>query len=173
MIFTHDYMLILVDGDTSSFECAHQLGKLCEGRHLYINLIPYNQTDVKDKLCCPSEEHMGEFHKIVTSYGAFCFIRRTMGADVNGACGQLVVTKEKSTSSIKDIEDTIAGKKLISTIDSKIKKTQDYEEKHHESGDDDHRYSSKLIAALSFATGVAASCFVISVVLLSKKKIRR
>jgi hypothetical protein len=69
-----------------------------------VNLIPYNQTDVKDKLSCPSEEHMKEFQKIVTSYGAFCTIRRTMGADIAGACGQLVVSKEQSKE-VVDIED--------------------------------------------------------------------
>ena len=71
---THDLTLIVV-GDTSSFEAAHQLGKLCEGRHLVVNLIPYNKTDVRDKLSCPSEEHMQEFRRIVSSYGAFCSIR--------------------------------------------------------------------------------------------------
>lgn len=71
-----------VEGETSSFECAHQLGKLCENRHLVVNLIPYNQTDVKDKLRCPTKEHMQEFRDIVASYGAFCTIRRTMGADI-------------------------------------------------------------------------------------------
>ena len=71
-----------MEGETSSFECAHQLGKLCENRHLVVNLIPYNQTDVKDKLRCPTKEHMQEFRDIVASYGAFCTIRRTMGADI-------------------------------------------------------------------------------------------
>merc|ERR1712166_1232817 len=56
---------IMLTGETSSFECAHQLGKLCENRHLLVNLIPYNPTDVKDKLQCPSDEHMLEFRNIV------------------------------------------------------------------------------------------------------------
>ena len=104
-----------MEGDTSTIEAAHQLGKLCEGKQLVVNLIPYNKTDVKDKLSCPSEEHMQEFRRIVSSYGSFCSIRqvaffvkfsqpilnilpsdfllarRTMGADIFGACGQLVV----------------------------------------------------------------------------------
>ena len=71
-----------MEGETSSFECAHQLGKLCENRHLVVNLIPYNATDVKDKLRCPSGPHMREFRNIVASYGTFCTIRRTMGADI-------------------------------------------------------------------------------------------
>ena len=65
-----------MEGDTSTIEAAHQLGKLCEGRQLVVNLIPYNKTDVKDKLSCPSEEHMQEFRRIVSSYGSFCSIRQ-------------------------------------------------------------------------------------------------
>jgi sorting nexin-8 len=100
-----------------------------------VNLIPYNQTDVKDKLSCPSEEHMKEFQRIVMSYGAFCTIRRTMGADIAGACGQLVVSKEKeNTVRLGDIEDgpfheqsnnrstqekSIQPKKVVSIRDAK------------------------------------------------------
>ncbi|EED91285.1 hypothetical protein THAPSDRAFT_34735, partial [Thalassiosira pseudonana CCMP1335] len=82
---------VMLEGDTSTIEAAHQLGQLCRGRQLVVNLIPYNKTDVRDKLSCPSEEHMQEFRSIVSSYGSFCSIRRTMGADIAGACGQLVV----------------------------------------------------------------------------------
>ena len=97
-------------GDTTTIEAAHKLGKLCEGRHLVVNLIPYNKTDVKDELSCPSEEHMREFQRIVSSYGSFCTIRRTMGADIAGACGQLVVAGEEEKSrrmeqQLADIED--------------------------------------------------------------------
>ena len=86
---------VMLEGPTSTLESAHQLGKLCENRHLYVNLIPYNQTDVRDKLRCPSAERMEEFKDIVASYGCFCFVRRTMGADIDGACGQLAVVQEK------------------------------------------------------------------------------
>ena len=100
---------VMLEGETSSFECAHQLGKLCENRRLIVNLIPYNQTDVKDKLRCPPREHIEKFQDIVRSYGSFCYIRKTMGADIAGACGQLVVEKEQKDSSsppvAKDIED--------------------------------------------------------------------
>ena len=44
---------VMLEGESASFECAHQLGKLCENRHLIVNLIPYNQTDVEDELRCP------------------------------------------------------------------------------------------------------------------------
>ena len=84
-----------VVGDTSSIECAHQLGKLCENRNVVVNLIPYNPTNVSDPLSCPSMDHMLEFQQIVKSYGCLCFIRKTMGQDISGACGQLVVETER------------------------------------------------------------------------------
>jgi len=86
---------VMLEGESSSLKCAHQLGKLCENRHLVVNLIPYNATDVKDKLRCPSDKHMLEFRNIVQSYGTFVTIRRTMGADIASACGQLVQKKNK------------------------------------------------------------------------------
>lgn len=107
--------MFTVTGETSSLECAHQLGKLCENRQLVVNLIPYNATDVKDKLQCPPLEHVQKFRDIVASYGVFCTIRRTMGADIASACGQLVQkTQEKDVSAdtgaaTVDIEDIVAG----------------------------------------------------------------
>jgi hypothetical protein len=102
-----------VKGDTSTLDAAHQLGKLCENRHLIVNLIPYNSTDVKDKLQCPSEGDMQAFRDIVASYGSLCTIRRTMGADIASACGQLVQKteeKERAAPVAVDIEDVVADK---------------------------------------------------------------
>ena len=130
---------VMLKGESSSFKCAHQLGKLCENRHLVVNLIPYNATDVKDKLQCPSDEHMLEFRNIVQSYGTFVTIRRTMGADIASACGQLVQKKNKEQEEKKaaenqnravkdfggeektiDIEDVVMGRKSESTNNKKM-----------------------------------------------------
>jgi sorting nexin-8 len=102
----------MLNGPTASFECAHQLGALCEGKNIIVNLIPYNQTDVKDKYSCPSLEHIEEFQRIVRSYGLFVFIRKTMGEDIAGACGQLVLDKRSSGEEKKggDIEDILEAR---------------------------------------------------------------
>ena len=104
-----------VEGKTTSIKSAHELGKLCENRNLVVNLIPYNQTDVKDKLRCPSVAKMNEFRQIVQSYGAFCTIRRTMGADIASACGQLVTAKEKEQQKEKQEQQdgTICGENFM------------------------------------------------------------
>lgn len=161
-----------MEGDTSTFECAHQLGKLCENRQLVVNLIPYNQTDVKDKLRCPSEAHVLEFQKIVASYGAFCTIRRTMGADIASACGQLVVKKEKEATVPIDIEDgPFQGteKQTRAAVDSNdvvLAEPVDVEAK-------DVSDMSRWIKPLAIATSVAASCFVASSILFLSQKRRR
>ena len=169
---------ITVKGDTSSIECAHQLGKLCENRHLVVNLIPYNQTDVKDKLSCPSEEHMKEFQRIVTSYGSFCSIRRTMGADIAGACGQLVVSKEKSKE-VQDIEDGPFGQNKKNTASKKLKLAKHKKcqgSKNEGNGDDDKSSTNdaieKWIKNLAIGTTLSASICLLSIgiMLMQRRK---
>ena len=166
-----------VNGDTSTFESAHQLGKLCRNRHLVVNLIPYNRTDVKDKLYCPAEAHMSEFQRIVTSYGSFCTIRRTMGADIAGACGQLVVAKEKKeqeTSDIFDIEDgplqVGSEKKTGERMKGKVSiksSNKKWEEKPDRKEMVDYE---KWIRPLTIATVIAGSCFVMSAMMVSRRR---
>lgn len=109
---------VMLDGPTSTLECAHALGKLCQDRQLLVNLIPYNPVDDKDELSCPTAEHIREFQAIVASYGTFCTTRRTMGQDINSACGQLITLKQNketaassktknitAVATVQDIED--------------------------------------------------------------------
>ena len=173
-----------MEGDTSTLEAAHQLGKLCENRHLVVNLIPYNKTDVKDKLSCPSEEHMQEFRRIVSSYGSFCSIRRTMGADIAGACGQLVVEQEKKKQQqqnnvVVDIEDgpfrnkdTSVEKRSV-TLANRKKSNDTNENNHEDIQKDENSEIDPWVRRLTVATVVAASCFVVSGTLLLLQKRKR
>lgn len=173
-----------MEGDTSTIEAAHQLGKLCEGRHLVVNLIPYNRTDVKDELNCPSEEHMQEFRRIVSLYGSFCSIRRTMGADIAGACGQLVVEQEKKQQE-HDIEDgpfrkeesglVVGRERTITTLSSNNRAKKISEKMQHDEDDPKKSGSSDdpWVRRLTIATTVAASCFVLSGTLLLLQKRKR
>jgi hypothetical protein len=94
-----------VNGETSSFECAHELGKLCENRSVVVNLIPYNPSllTMEEKnhnplLSSPPVERIAEFQRIVQSYGCLCFVRKTMGQDILGACGQLAALQQPALS---------------------------------------------------------------------------
>ena len=193
---THLLFLLCVDnfamvsyctvvGDSSTIEAAHQLGKLCEGRHLVVNLIPYNKTDVQDKLSCPSEEHMLEFQRIVASYGSFCTIRRTMGADIAGACGQLVVEEEKKQQKILDIEDgpfrkDTLEKPTVASLSKRGKKKHDMDGK--DSGNETPKALSQSetsidvdpwMRCLTIATAVTAIAFVASSALLILQRRKR
>ena len=166
---------VMLVGDTSTIEAAHQLGKLCEGRHLVVNLIPYNKTDVKDKLDCPTEEHMQEFRRIVSSYGSFCSIRRTMGADIAGACGQLVVEQEKKQ--VLDIEDgpfpkdNVKVGRIVAT--PRRKKSSGTDSSSSEESSSKQQPTDRLLHQLTVATAIAASLFFVSASLLVLQKRRR
>lgn len=168
---------IMLEGDTSTTEAAHQLGKLCEGRQLVVNLIPYNQTDVKDKLRCPPEERLLEFRNIVSSYGTFCTIRRTMGADIDSACGQLItLEREKNEATgeagVRDIEDVassnngIAAEK-VKLISKAVRQTNSVPSSTTASSCVD---LESWIRPLAVATSIAATCFVVTTALFLRQR---
>lgn len=166
---------VMLEGATSTLECAHQLGKLCQNRHLLVNLIPYNPTDVKDTLRCPSEENMKSFQNVVSSYNTLCTIRRTMGADIESACGQLVVLKATENSKQVDIEDVgvveksekISSKGVVmrtSTV-TKLNRSVVTVDTDNDANHDENDFLCRWIKPLAIATTIAASCFVVSSVL--------
>jgi len=169
---------VMLEGDTTTMEAAHQLGKLCEGRHLVVNLIPYNKTDVKDKLSCPSDTQMREFQKVVQSYGSFCTIRRTMGADIDGACGQLVVNKEEKNNVRRDLVVDIEDSPFVRKATQKrpnINATKRRNILHKAAADKEGSNSDDSdvwVRRFTVATLVAATCFVTSstISLFQKRK---
>jgi hypothetical protein len=146
-------------------EAAHELGKLCEGRQLVVNLIPYNQTNVKDQLRCPSEEHMQSFRNIVTSYGAFCTIRRTMGADIDSACGQLVNVEQTRCRST-DIEDAAMASTIVIIPETPPLRHRSVK------CDSNTPQDSLLLKSLMVATTISATCFVACSILYAFRRRR-
>eukprot|EP00977_Amphora_coffeiformis_P010443 scaffold2438_cov167-Amphora_coffeaeformis.AAC.19 len=167
---------VMLTGPTSSFEAAHQLGKLCGKSHLVVNLIPYNATDVKDKLQCPSREHMEEFKRILISYGAFCTIRKTMGADIASACGQLITAKDKeeakdTSQTVRDIEDSGTPPNLIDRVTKKrsvTRRSMSKEESELSSLVNLESYIRPLVVA----TSLAATSFVVCTFLFLRQRRR-
>ena len=159
------------------------MGKLCENRQLVVNLIPYNATDVKDKLQCPPADHMQKFRDIVASYGAFCTIRRTMGADIAGACGQLVKKTQNEEEKTVDIEDVLGEKrretaqKSIFAVNPKGSNSKEGPTKKDTS---EQMYSwmeslstedlDRWTNILTVAATISASCFLLSGCLFLKKR---
>lgn len=117
---------IMIDRVNSSPECAHELGKLLEGRKCMVNLIPYNPTEAGDRFGfqAPTEEVCEQFSKILYQYKndkgkpMRCSIRysSSRGQDIDAACGQLALKNlgagEASSSSCSgDMEDMVASRK--------------------------------------------------------------
>lgn len=78
----------LVKGVNDSPECAKQLIKLVHGMNCHINLIPVNP--IKERDYEQSEKNsIHNFKEILEKAGVNVTIRREMGRDIDGACGQL------------------------------------------------------------------------------------
>ena len=78
----------LIEGENSDERHADALIALLKGRPCHVNLIRLN--DVKERnLAAASERGAQEFLKRLTDGGISATLRRRMGADIGGACGQL------------------------------------------------------------------------------------
>ncbi|MBR6231323.1 MAG: 23S rRNA (adenine(2503)-C(2))-methyltransferase RlmN [Lachnospiraceae bacterium] len=78
----------LVSGQNDSEEDAKRLSVLLKGFPCHVNLIPVNDV-TESGLKKPGRRDIDVFHKKLEKYGINVTIRREMGADINGACGQL------------------------------------------------------------------------------------
>mgnify|MGYP001091971078 CR=1 FL=1 len=78
----------LVKGVNDNPKEARALAALLKGMHGHVNLIPVNP--VKERACArPDKKAIQEFRVILEKAGIAVTIRREMGRDIQGACGQL------------------------------------------------------------------------------------
>lgn len=78
----------LVNGVNDTKEDAEELTALVKGMNCHINLIPVNP--IKERTFVqPSSERVREFKNKLEKNGINVTIRREMGRDIDGACGQL------------------------------------------------------------------------------------
>ncbi len=78
----------LVAGVNDSKEDARELANLVGGLNCHINLIPVN-TVVESGFHEPTAAGVLKFKNRLENYGINVTIRREMGRDIDGACGQL------------------------------------------------------------------------------------
>ena len=78
----------LVGGVNDTDEDAERLVKLVSGMNCHINLIPVNPIKERDYVQSDHEEIL-KFKNKLEKNGINVTIRREMGADIDGACGQL------------------------------------------------------------------------------------
>ena len=78
----------LVAGANDSEEDAEELASLIKGINCHVNLIPVNPIKERDYVQS-SREAVLSFQKKLEKFGINVTIRREMGRDIDGACGQL------------------------------------------------------------------------------------
>jgi 23S rRNA (adenine2503-C2)-methyltransferase len=81
-----EYALIAGENDTE--RCAGELAGLLHGMNCHVNLIPVNPIRERN-FRRSGRGAVLEFDKKLEKYGINVTIRREMGADIDGACGQL------------------------------------------------------------------------------------
>ena len=83
---TFEYALI--EGENDCEEDAHRLGKLLKGMLCHVNLIPVNKIEERNYKSSQASR-IERFIHILEQYGVPTTLRRTLGADIEAACGQL------------------------------------------------------------------------------------
>ena len=78
----------LVDGLNSSKNCAKELAAKLRGFNCHINLIPLNSVKERD-LNGVSRAYARTFAEWLNAFGLSATVRRELGTDIEGACGQL------------------------------------------------------------------------------------
>ena len=77
----------LIDGVNDSRENALELKKLLGGFVCHINIIPVNK--IKERDYTSNRKNAQRFRSLLEEMGLNATVRRTLGADINAACGQL------------------------------------------------------------------------------------
>lgn len=78
----------LISGVNDTDECIQELAKILRGRSCHVNLIPLNSVKEKD-LIGATRKHAYVLAGKLEKLGISATVRRTMGEDIEGACGQL------------------------------------------------------------------------------------
>ena len=82
------YEYILIKNVNANIKHAQLLGGLLQGKNVQVNLIPLNEVKEVD-LKTISKQQALEFKLALQKYGINATVRRTLGDDIEGACGQL------------------------------------------------------------------------------------
>lgn len=82
------YEYALISGVNDSRRQAEELAGLLKGMLCHVNLIPVNYVREAGYEKSP-RKRVYEFQKVLNDRGINATVRRTLGADINAACGQL------------------------------------------------------------------------------------
>ena len=83
---TFEYSLVKGKNDTE--EQARKLAKLLAGMNCHVNLIPINPVEEREYERSDSDS-VEKFKSTLAKYHINATIRKSMGSDIDAACGQL------------------------------------------------------------------------------------
>ena len=83
---TFEYAVI--DGVNDSEDCANELASRLRGWLTHVNLIPLNEVEGRE-FKTAKDAGVHRFKQILDDNGVAVTIRRTLGSDIDAACGQL------------------------------------------------------------------------------------
>jgi 23S rRNA (adenine2503-C2)-methyltransferase len=83
---TFEYAVI--DGVNDSSASAKELASRLRGWLTHVNLIPLNEVKGREYKTA-NERSVAAFKKILEGSGVAVTVRRTLGSDIDAACGQL------------------------------------------------------------------------------------
>lgn len=78
----------LIAGENDSDECAKQLAKITRGFPSHVNLIRLNEVKERNHKS-PTVDATQTFLQKLQNFGVSATIRKSLGNDIEGACGQL------------------------------------------------------------------------------------
>lgn len=78
----------LIKGENDSDECAKELARLTKGFPSHVNLIRLNEVKERDHIA-PTKDATDAFLHKLEKLGVSATIRKSLGNDIEGACGQL------------------------------------------------------------------------------------
>ncbi len=79
---------VMLDNVNDSLENASELANILKGLNIYVNLIPYNETNSAD-FKRSSKNKIMAFYDTLKKAKINCTIRREFGSNIDAACGQL------------------------------------------------------------------------------------
>ena len=79
---------VMLNNVNDSKECAIELAKLFQGMNIYVNLIPYNETNHLE-FKRSSKNRIQEFYDTLKKSGINVTVRKEFGSNIQAACGQL------------------------------------------------------------------------------------
>ena len=77
----------LIDGHNDSMEDAREIAELLGGFVCHVNIIPVNK--IKERNYHSDRKSANRFRGYLEKLGINATVRRTLGADIDAACGQL------------------------------------------------------------------------------------